>query len=101
MPIILSQPGVKYFLSEKLGQDLLEKFFGCLHQQRKVNGNPMLNELYKGTQALRVLGDINVKAITGNCRRKKRSANHPAVNDSQLKKGRKIIKKTYNKCIKH
>jgi len=31
----------------------------------------MLNELFKGTQALQVIGDINVKAIAGNCRGKK------------------------------
>jgi len=69
---ILSQPGVKYFLSEKLCQDPLEKLFGCLSQRGKANDNPMLNEVFKGTQALRVIGDINVKAIVGNCRGKKK-----------------------------
>jgi len=56
---------------------------------REGNDNPMLNEVFKGTQALRVIGDINVKAIAGNCRGKKRSADQPVVGNSQLQKRRK------------
>jgi len=93
VPIILSQPGVKYFLSEKLCQDPLEKLFGCLRQRGKANDNPMLNEVFKGTQALHVIGDINVKAIAGNCRGKKRTADQPVVGNYQLQKRRKSNKR--------
>jgi len=93
VPLILSQPGVKYFLSEKLCQDPLEKLFGCLRQRGKANDNPMLNEVFKGTQALRVIGDINVKAIAGNCRGEKRSVDQPVVSSQlHLQKRRKINK---------
>ena len=97
VPLILSQPGVKYFLSEKLCQDPLEKLFGCLRQRGKSNDNPMLNELFKGTQALRVIGDINVKAIAGNCRGKKRNADQSILSNSQLHLQKRRKTKEHNK----
>ena len=48
VPVILSQPGVEYFLSEKICQDPPGIFFGCLRQRGRVNDNPMLNEVFKG-----------------------------------------------------
>ena len=47
-------PGVTCFLSEKLCQDPLEKFFGCQRQRGGVNENPTAQEFCKNTQALRV-----------------------------------------------
>ena len=74
VPIILSQPGVSFFLSEKLCQDPLEKHFGLQRQRGKSNNNPMAHEVFSNTQALRVIGNINVGVITGNCRGKKELA---------------------------
>ncbi|XP_065883726.1 uncharacterized protein [Dysidea avara] len=91
VPLILSQPGVTYFLSEKLCQDPLEKFFGLQRQRGKSNDNPLLNEVQKNTQALRVVGDINVKSIAGNCRGKKRDAIFTETN-VQLQKRKKSRK---------
>lgn len=73
VPYILKQPGVKYFLSEKICQDPLEKFFGCQRQRGKTNDNPTVAEVFKNTDALRVIGDINVKSFAGNCRGKNSS----------------------------
>jgi len=39
-----------------------------------TNDNPMAHEVFTNTQALRVVRDINVKSIAGNCRGKKRTA---------------------------
>ena len=47
VPIILNQPGVEFFLSEKLCQDPLEKFFGRQQQRGKTNDNPTVNEIQK------------------------------------------------------
>ena len=80
-----------YFLSEKLCQDPLEKFFGLQRQRGKSNDNPLLNEVQKNTQALRVVGDINVKSIAGNCRGKKRDAIFTETN-VQLQKRKKSRK---------
>ena len=74
VPIILSQPGVTFFLSEKLCQDQLEKFFGLQRQRGKTNDNPTPMEVQKNTQALRVVGDISVRSFAGYCRGKKRNA---------------------------
>ena len=60
--LVLSQLGVN-FLSEKLCQYPLEKFFGLQRQRGKSNDNPSVNEVQKNSQALRVIGDINVNQL--------------------------------------
>ena len=97
VPIILSQPGVEYFLSEKICQDPLEKFFGCLRQRGRVNDNPMLNEVFKGAQGLRVIGDVNVKAIAGNCRGKRSADDAVLDNSSKLHLHKRRKSKQHNK----
>jgi len=49
-------PGVTAFLSEKLCQDSLEKFFGCQRQRGGVNDNPTVHQFCLNTQALWVVG---------------------------------------------
>ena len=39
---------VTRFLSEKISQDLLEKYFGHQQQRGKVNENPNVSQLLKG-----------------------------------------------------
>jgi len=61
-------PGVKEFLSEKLCQDPLEKFFGCQRQRGRVNENPTATQFLKNTQALRVVNSFcmaQLEAIAG------------------------------------
>ena len=74
VPTILDIPGVKFFLSDKLNQDPLENFFGCIRQNGRVNSNPTINEAMKSTQTLRVINSVRMdKSIKGNCRgRRKR-----------------------------
>ena len=60
------------FLTEKLSQDPLEKFFGCQRQQGRTNDNPKVFEFIKNTQSLRVVDSINIHEVTGNCRGTKR-----------------------------
>ena len=61
---IFQIPGVKAFLSEKLCQDPLEKFFGCQRQRGGVNDNPNVQQFCANTQALRV-----INSVCGNVRR--------------------------------
>ena len=61
-------PGVKVFLSEKVSQDPIEKFFGCQRQRGKVNENPNVQEFMKNTQALRVINGMCPSVTRGNCR---------------------------------
>ena len=65
---IFSIPGVKSFLSEKLSQDPLEKFFGCQRQRCGTHENPNVKEFCNGTQALRVINTFCKDPIKGNCR---------------------------------
>lgn len=92
VPYILSQPGVKYFLSEKICQDPLEKYFGCQRQRGKTNDNPTVAEVFKNTDALRVIGNININSFAGNCRGKKSSSTFVAKDTSTLQKREKTKK---------
>lgn len=49
---------MKYFLTAKLNQDPLEKFFGLQRQRGAVNDNPNAKEFMKNTQALRVINSV-------------------------------------------
>lgn len=57
-------PGVKVFLSEKVSQDPIEKFFGCQPQRGRVNEPKCL----KNTQDLRVINGMCPTVTRGNCR---------------------------------
>ena len=68
VPAILKLPGVNSFLSAKLNQDAIEKFFGCVRQHGRVNNNPTVLEALQSTQTLRVINSLRFASITGNCR---------------------------------
>ena len=72
IPYLFKIHGVTCFLSEKLSQDPIEKFFGCQQQQGRSNENPTVSEFFKNTDNLRVINSIDVQEITGNCRGTKR-----------------------------
>ena len=68
MRYLFTLPDVKSFLSQRICQDPLERFFGCQRQRGGVHDNPNVQEFVKNTQALRVINSF-VKAPTkGNCR---------------------------------
>ncbi len=60
-------PGVKAFLSNKLCQDPLEKFFGQQRQCGRASENPNASEFLKNTQALRIVNGV-CRNVKGNCR---------------------------------
>ena len=64
---VFTIPGVSVFLSNRLCQDPLEKFFGQQRQRGRVNENPSTTEFLRNTQALRVISNTCSK-IRGNCR---------------------------------
>ena len=74
VPRIFRIDGVTSFLSEKLSQDPLEKFFGVQHQRGRTNENPSVAEFLNNTQSVRVINTIWLKDITGNCRGCKRKS---------------------------
>lgn len=61
---LLKQPGVQYFLSEKLTQDPLEAFFGHQRASGGYNDNP-------NTSTLRVQKSSALDPVRGNCRKRK------------------------------
>ena len=65
---IFTIPGVKSFLSNKLCQDPLEKYFGRQRQKGGANENPNASQFLKNQQSLRVINSINIGSIKGNCR---------------------------------
>ena len=68
---IFSIPGVACFLSCKINQDPIEKCFGIQRQAGRVNENPTVAEFIKNTESIRVIGEIFITNILGNCRGRK------------------------------
>ncbi len=67
MKFLFTIPGLDAFLSQKICQDPLEKFFGCQRQRGRVHENPNVQDFIKNTQALRVVGNCT-DTVKGNCR---------------------------------
>ena len=88
---IFTIPGVKVFLSERLSQDPLEKFFGCQRQRGTTNENPNVAQFCKNTQALRVINGVCGNVSKSNCRGNKTSIGREKEN-CPLPKRRKCIK---------
>ena len=86
---LFTLPGIKAFLSEKLSQDPLEKFFGCQRQRGRVNENPTATQFFKNTQALRVVNSFCKGSVRGNCRGNKQPVNFEAENQPIPKRPRK------------
>ena len=55
---LFTLPDVKVFLSRKICQDPLEKFFGCQRQVGGTHDNPTVKEFQQNTQALRVVNSF-------------------------------------------
>ena len=85
-------PGVEVFLSERLSQDPLEKFFGCQRQRGGTSENPSTSEFCKNTQALRVIGSMCRDVPRGNCRGNKRALQLDVKNNTPLPKRRRAHK---------
>ena len=64
---LFSVSGVSSFLSNRLCQDPLEKFFGMQRQRGRANENPDGSTFIKNSQALRVVHGVS-GTIKGNCR---------------------------------
>ena len=86
---LFTLPGVKCFLSERISQDPLEKFFGLQQQRGRVNENPNVQEFCKNTQALRVINCTCLDTAKGNCRGRKRKA----MTEADLEKESRPLKK--------
>ena len=57
------------FLSQRICQDPLERFFGIQRQRGGVNDNPNVAEFTKNTQAIRFMNTMcHTKLFKGNCR---------------------------------
>lgn len=91
---IFTLPGVKAFLSQKICQDPVEKFFGCQRQRGGTDENPTVAEFCKNTQALRVIGNVCRPSVRGNCRGTKSSMPiADAERNKPLPKRRRLSKK--------
>ena len=69
VPYLFSMPDVQSFLSQRLCQDPLERFFGLQRQRGGVHENPNAVEFAKNTQALRVMKSVGKSSSFGNCGR--------------------------------
>ena len=88
---VFTIPGVKVFLSEKLSQDPLEKFFGCQRQRGGAGDDPTVAEFLKNTNALRVINTVCRNVSRGNCRGNKHSCDLETENRPLPKRRRSIV----------
>ena len=89
MRYLFTLPGVKSFLSERISQDPLEKFFGHHRQRGGVNENPNVAQFLKGNQALKVINSIDLDITKGNTRGSNRSSLPGKENLAPLPKRRR------------
>lgn len=71
VPYIFKIPGVSSFLSARINQDPIEKFFGMQRQAGRAHQNPTAAEFLKNTETFRVISSIWVDDNVGNCRGRK------------------------------
>lgn len=100
--IFTTIPDVNSFLSERIQQDPLEKYFGQQRQRGRVNDNPSFSQYLKNEQALRVVSSINLNVMMGNTR-KTNSTSIKDISTAPLPKRRKTKKETQPESgwIKH
>ena len=65
---LFTLPDVQSFVSQRICQDPLERFFGCQRQRGGVHDNPNAQEFAKNTKALRVIKSVCKTSARGNCR---------------------------------
>ena len=65
---LFTVPGVQVFLSRRLCQDPLEKFFGCQRQKGGAHDNPNVAEFLNNMQVLQVVNLFCQRVARGNCR---------------------------------
>ena len=89
--LLLSVPGVEFFLSERLCQDPLESFFGKQRAAGGRNDNPTVHQFCHNTVSLRVQGSAALEPAHGNCR--KRFTTTTIIDDTPLPKRKRWSKK--------
>ena len=77
---IFTIPGVKSFLSRRICQDPIEKFFSCQRQRGGTHDNPSVAEFVHNTQKLRVINSFCRGSVLGNCRGDNTPANFDKEN---------------------
>jgi len=88
VPYLFSLSGVKVFLTERLCQDPLEKFFGNQRQRGGTHDNPTAQEFYSNTRALRVVNSFCIGSVKGNCRGSREPVNIEEENVPLMKRAR-------------
>ena len=66
---IFKIPGVSCFLSNRICQDPLEKYFGMQRQCGGTNDNPTVRDFAKNSDTLRLVGNMWFDDAHGNCRK--------------------------------
>ena len=64
VPFLFTLPGVTGFLSNKINQDPLEKFFGIQRQAGRSNDNPTVSQFIKNTDTIRIINSIWIAPIS-------------------------------------
>ena len=90
---VFTLPDVKSFLSQRICQDPLERFFGCQRQRGGVHDNPNVQEFCKNTQALRVMKSAWKGPAKGNCRGGQRDTDKENIHEPLPKRPRKKTSK--------
>ncbi|XP_065895609.1 uncharacterized protein [Dysidea avara] len=66
---IFKIPGVTCFLSNRICQDPLEKYFSMQCQSGATNDNPTVHQFVKNSDTIRLVGNMWFEDTHGNCRK--------------------------------
>ena len=90
--------GIESFLSQKISQDPLEKFFGCQRKRGATSDNPNVSEFQKNLQTIRIVDTMCRSSVRGNCQGVKDDPidlkeNTPLLKWKSVKRKRKVLLK--------
>ena len=86
VPNLFKIAGIHSFLSARINQDPIKKFFGMQRQAGRAHQNPTVAKFIKNTETFRVISSIWIDDIVGNCRGRK-------SNDTNLHAAMQPLKK--------
>ena len=87
---LLTQPGIKFILSERFSQDPVELFFWKQRAQGGRNDNPTVHQFLKNTVSLRIQSTVATDPTRGNCRMGSRYKDDTPFDETPLPKRRKV-----------
>ena len=87
---LLTQPGIKFLLSERFSEDPVELFLGKQRAQSGYNDIPTVQQFLRNTVSLRIQGTVATDPTRRNHRMGSRFKDDTTIDEMPLPKRRKV-----------